>query len=127
MDKNKKKVLEISNLTASFNTYAGEIHAVRDVSFDIYKGEILAVVGESGCGKSVTAKSIIRLNPQPPCIYKNGRILYKNKDLLSLNNSEIRKIRGGKISIIFQDPMSSLNPTMKTRSRFCGKPKSRAL
>jgi oligopeptide transport system ATP-binding protein len=107
-----KKILEIKNLEVSFDTYAGEVQAVRDVSFDIYEGETLAIVGESGCGKSVTAKSIMKLNPQPPVRYKGGQILFEGNDIIRMKEREMRKIRGAEISMIFQDPMTSLNPTM---------------
>jgi len=107
-----KKILEIKNLEVSFDTYAGEVQAVRDVSFDIYEGETLAIVGESGCGKSVTAKSIMKLNPQPPARYKGGQILFEGNDIIRMKEREMRKIRGKEISMIFQDPMTSLNPTM---------------
>ncbi|MCG8570166.1 MAG: ABC transporter ATP-binding protein [Spirochaetes bacterium] len=106
------KILEIKNLETSFDTYAGEVQAVRDVSFELYKGETLAIVGESGCGKSVTAKSIIRLNPQPPSRYKRGEILLNGEDVLKKTEAEMLNIRGGKVGMIFQDPMTSLNPTM---------------
>lgn len=108
----KKKILEIKDLSVSFDTYAGEIQAVRGVSFDLYEGETIAIVGESGCGKSVTAKSIMRLNPEPPARFKNGHILFDGEDIVKKNEKEMRDIRGKKIAIIFQDPMTSLNPTM---------------
>jgi oligopeptide transport system ATP-binding protein len=108
----KKKLLEIKDLSVSFDTYAGEIQAVRGVSFDLYEGETIAIVGESGCGKSVTAKSIMRLNPEPPARFKNGEILFNGEDITKKSEKEMRDIRGSKISIIFQDPMTSLNPTM---------------
>jgi oligopeptide transport system ATP-binding protein len=106
------KVLEVKNLEVSFDTYAGEIQAVRGISFDLYQGETLAIVGESGCGKSVTAKSIMRLNPEPPARFKNGEILFDKKDIIKLTEKEMRDIRGEQIGMIFQDPMTSLNPTM---------------
>jgi oligopeptide transport system ATP-binding protein len=108
----KKKLLEIKDLSISFDTYAGEIQAVRGVSFYLYEGETIAIVGESGCGKSVTAKSILRLNPEPPARFKNGEILFNGEDITKKSEREMRDIRGSKISIIFQDPMTSLNPTM---------------
>jgi len=107
-----KKLLEIKNLEVSFDTYAGEVQAVRDVSFDLYEGETLAIVGESGCGKSVTAKSIMRLNPEPPARFKGGQILFNGEDIIKKKERDMRKIRGSKIGMIFQDPMTSLNPTM---------------
>mgnify|MGYP001160545435 FL=1 len=108
----KKKLLDIRNLEVSFDTYAGEVKAVRGVSFHLYEGETLAIVGESGCGKSVTAKSIMRLNPEPPARFKNGQILFDGEDIIKKKEREMRKIRGEKIGMIFQDPMTSLNPTM---------------
>lgn len=107
-----KKILEVKDLYVSFDTYAGEIQAVRGVSFDLYAGETIAIVGESGCGKSVTAKSIMRLNPEPPARFKNGQILFCGEDIIKKSEKEMRTIRGSKIGMIFQDPMTSLNPTM---------------
>lgn len=107
------KILEVKNLAVSFQTFFGEVEAVRGISFDVKNGETLAIVGESGCGKSVTANSIIKLLPQPPAVYKTGEILFKGKDLLQYSNREIEGIRGNHISMVFQDPMTSLNPTMK--------------
>lgn len=108
-----KKILEVKNLEVSFDTYVGEIQAVRDISFDLHEGETLAIVGESGCGKSVTSKSIMRLNPEPPARFRGGQILFQGKDIVKTSEKEMRGIRGSKISMIFQDPMTSLNPTMK--------------
>lgn len=108
----RKKLIEVKDLSVSFDTYAGEIQAVRGVSFDLYEGETIAIVGESGCGKSVTAKSIMRLNPEPPARFKNGQILFNGEDIVKKNEKEMRDIRGSKMAIIFQDPMTSLNPTM---------------
>lgn len=108
-----EKLLEVKNLKVSFNTYAGEVHAVRGVSFYLNAGETLAIVGESGCGKSVTAKSLIRLIQTPPGEIKEGScILFNNEDVLKMNENELRRFRGGDISMVFQDPMTSLNPTM---------------
>lgn len=108
-----EKILSIENLNVSFNTYAGEIKAIRDVSIDLYKGEVVAIVGESGCGKSVTFQSTMQLLPVPPAIYKSGKIIYDGKNLLELSNKEMEKIRGSQISMILQDPMTSLDPTMQ--------------
>ncbi len=109
----KEKILELKHVVYSFKTYGGVVQAVRDVSFDVRKGEILGIVGESGCGKSVTAQCILRLNPEPPGFFGGGEILYDGKDVLKMTNREIRKIRGGEIGFVFQDPMTSLNPTMR--------------
>ncbi|MCL6570833.1 MAG: ABC transporter ATP-binding protein [Bacillus sp. (in: Bacteria)] len=107
------KLLEVKDLKVSFNTYNGEVQAVRGVSFDLYKGETLAIVGESGSGKSVTSNAIMRLLPEPQGYIKEGQILLDGKDLVKKTNKEMQKIRGKDISMVFQDPMSSLNPTMK--------------
>lgn len=105
------KVLEVKDLKVRFNTYAGVVQAVRGISFDLAEGETLAIVGESGCGKSITAKSIMRLLPTPPAeIDKNSKIICNGKDVLSLNKKELQKLRGGDVGMIFQDPMTSLNP-----------------
>lgn len=106
------KLLEIKDLEVSFDTYAGEVKAVRGVSFDLNKGEAIAIVGESGCGKSVTAQSIMRLIPSPPGRVKSGSIIFNNIDVLALNERQMQAIRGSEMGMIFQDPMTSLNPTM---------------
>jgi dipeptide transport system ATP-binding protein len=107
-----EKVLEVKDLHVSFTTYGGEVKAVRGVSFDLHKGETLAIVGESGCGKSVTSQSIMRLIPEPPGRITQGSVLFKGKDLTKLSEPDMRKIRGADISMIFQDPMTALNPTL---------------
>lgn len=106
-------MLSVRDLHVSFKTYGGEVQALRGVSFDLYKGETLAIVGESGCGKSVTANTIMGLIPQPAGRIKNGNVLFKGKDLTKLEKSEMRKVQGVDISMIFQDPMTALNPTLK--------------
>jgi oligopeptide transport system ATP-binding protein len=105
-------LLEIQDLKTYFKVKAGKVRAVDGVSFAIKPGEKLGVVGESGCGKSVTALSIMRLLPQPPGEIAGGSVLFEDQDLLDLPESAMRKIRGGKIGMIFQDPMTCLNPTM---------------
>src|ERR1700722_15236220 len=105
-----KPLLEIANLNVAFETSRGDIRPVRDVSFSIYPGQTLAVVGESGCGKSVTALSILRLIPSPPGKVLGGQILFEGKDLLNLPENQMRSIRGRDIAMIFQEPMTSLNP-----------------
>jgi oligopeptide transport system ATP-binding protein len=107
------KLLEVKDLKVSFNTYNGEVHAVRGVTFDLNKGETLAIVGESGSGKSVTSNAIMRLLPEPHGFIKEGQILLEGVDLAKKTSKEMQKIRGKDISMVFQDPMSSLNPTMK--------------
>lgn len=108
-----EKILEVKNLHISFETFSGEVQAIRGVDFDLYKGETLAIVGESGSGKSVTTKAIMRLLPESNSKIKDGKILLENKDLTKLSDKAMQKIRGKDISMIFQDPMTSLNPTMK--------------
>jgi oligopeptide transport system ATP-binding protein len=108
-----KKVLEVKDLHVSFDTYAGEVKAVRGVSFDLMEGEVLAIVGESGCGKSVTAQTIMKLNPMPPARIVKGEIRLADKDIVKASEKEMMKIRGKDVSMIFQDPMTCLNPTMQ--------------
>ncbi|MDR4887013.1 ABC transporter ATP-binding protein [Fredinandcohnia sp. QZ13] len=108
-----EKLLEVKDLEVSFQTYAGEVKAVRGVNFDLYKGETLAIVGESGSGKSVTSQTIMKLIPMPPGKITKGQILFDGEDLVPKTNNEMEKIRGKDIGMIFQDPMTSLNPTMK--------------
>lgn len=107
------KILEVKDLHISFHTFAGEVQAIRGVDFDLQKGETLAIVGESGSGKSVTTKAIMRLLPESNSDIKQGQILFEGKDLTKLSDKAMQKIRGKDISMIFQDPMTSLNPTMK--------------
>lgn len=107
------KLLEVKDLKVSFNTYNGEVQAVRGVSFDLNKGETLAIVGESGSGKSVTSKSLMQLLPKPNGFIKSGEILFEGQDITKMSNKAMQKIRGRDISMISQDPMTSLNPTMK--------------
>lgn len=108
-----EKLLEVKNLSVSFKTFFGEVEAVRNISFHVGKSETVAIVGESGCGKSVTANSIVQLLPMPPAFFKNGEIIFDGENLLNKSDKEMEKIRGNEISMIFQDPMTSLNPTMK--------------
>jgi len=107
---NNQKILEIKELRTYFFTYEGVAKAVDGVSCQLEKGEPLGVVGESGCGKSVTALSVLRLIPVPPGRVVGGEILFKGRNLLGLSEDEMRKIRGNRISMIFQEPMTSLNP-----------------
>lgn len=109
-----ERILDVENLQVSFHTYAGEVKSVRGVDFHLDKGETLAIVGESGCGKTVTSKAIMRLLPEPmPAeIKKDSKIIFDGKNILDMSEKELRKLRGSDISMIFQDPMTSLNPTM---------------
>ena len=108
-----KKLVQIKNLKTYFHTEAGTAKAVDNVSFDIYKGEVLGIVGESGSGKSVTSLSINRLIPNPPGEIVSGEIIYNNTNLLDLSYDEMKDIRGKEIAMIFQEPMTSLNPVLK--------------
>jgi oligopeptide/dipeptide ABC transporter ATP-binding protein len=103
-------LLQVSGLVTHFNTEDGVARAVDGISFTLYKKQTLALVGESGCGKSVTSMSIMRLLQTPPAKYAGGRIIFKGRDLLQISEKEMQKIRGGKIAMIFQEPMTSLNP-----------------
>ncbi|CAI8753382.1 MULTISPECIES: ABC transporter ATP-binding protein [Bacillus] len=107
-----KTLLEVKDLQVSFDTHAGEVQAVRGVTFDLKKGETLAIVGESGSGKSVTSKALMGLIPNPPGRIKNGEIVFEGRDLTKLTEKEMQQVRGKEIAMIFQDPMTSLNPTM---------------
>lgn len=109
---NKEIKLSVNNLKVSFRTDAGKVQAVRDISFNLYKGETLAIVGESGSGKSVTSKAIMGISAVNS-IYEEGEILYDGRDLLRIPEEEMHKLRGDKIAMIFQDPLSSLNPIMR--------------
>lgn len=107
------KILEVNNLQVSFHTYAGEVRAVRGIDFELRRGETLAFVGESGCGKTVTAKALMRLLQPPVAEIKPGsEILYNGEDVLQMDEKRLQQLRGNEISMIFQDPMTSLNPTM---------------
>ena len=108
-----EEILKIENLHVSFDSYAGEVHAVRGVSLEVHKGEVLAIVGESGCGKSVTAQTIMKLNPMPPARIKEGSITLCGKDIVAASEKEMQGIRGQVVSMIFQDPMTCMNPTMR--------------
>lgn len=107
-----ENILEVDDLHVTFSTYGGTVKAVRGVHFHLKKGETLAIVGESGCGKSVTSSAIMRLIPSPPGKITGGSIMFKGKDLTKLSDKDMRSIRGVDISMIFQDPMTALNPTL---------------
>jgi len=112
-------MLKIENLQLGFTSPTGGMitPALKGVSLELAKGETLAIVGESGSGKSVTALAITRLLPTPPAIYQGGSILFKGHDMLSASDAELRKIRGGKIAYVFQEPSTSLNPVYTIRSQ----------
>lgn len=105
-------LIEINDLKTRFHTPEGTVYAVNGISYYLKKAETLAVVGESGCGKSVSMLSILGLIPKPPGEIKNGKALFKGNDLLQMNEAELEKIRGKEIAMIFQDPMTSLNPVL---------------
>ncbi|MFJ5963784.1 ABC transporter ATP-binding protein [Bacillus sp. NPDC093026] len=109
----RERILEVKDLAISFKTYGGEVQAIRGVNFHLNKGETLAIVGESGSGKSVTSQAIMRLIPMPPGYFKRGEILFDGQDIVKKSEKQMQSIRGKEISMIFQDPMTSLNPTMK--------------
>ncbi|MBL4825103.1 MAG: ABC transporter ATP-binding protein [SAR324 cluster bacterium] len=105
-------ILQVENIATRFRTQDGFVHAVNGISFDLKKGELLGVVGESGSGKSVTMMSLLKLLPMPPAEIVSGTAKFEDQDLIQLNTNQLRKIRGGKIGFIFQDPMTSLNPVL---------------
>ena len=111
--RNGDAILSVRDLRISFGTHAGEVQAVRGASFDLRRGETLAIVGESGSGKSVAARSIMRLNPEVNTIVRGGEVLLEGEDLLTLPEKRMLDIRGPKIAMVFQDPMTSLDPTMR--------------
>jgi oligopeptide transport system ATP-binding protein len=110
-------LLEVKDLKVSFDTYAGEVQAVRGVSFHLDKNETLAIVGESGCGKSVTVQTLMRLNPEPPSRIKQGSILYKGEELVGKTDKQMRDYRGKEFAMVFQDAMTSLNPVSRVGSQ----------
>ena len=103
-------LLNVTNLETRFNTREGVVHAVNGVSFSLKEGETLGIVGESGCGKSVSVQSVLRLIPMPPGEIVNGTAMFQGKDLLKLSMEELRHVRGAQVGFIFQDPMTSFNP-----------------
>ncbi|WPM05978.1 ABC transporter ATP-binding protein [Borreliella sinica] len=109
----KENILEIKNLAIEFKLKHTTIHPVNNINLSVKRGEIRAIVGESGSGKSVTSMAILKLLPELTTVYKSGEILFENQDLLKLSEKELLKIRGNKISMIFQDPMTSLNPFLR--------------
>ncbi|MDC7230180.1 MAG: ABC transporter ATP-binding protein [Sphaerochaetaceae bacterium] len=109
---NPDDILSIENLTIHYETDEGSVHALNEVSLAMKRGETLGLVGETGAGKTTLARGILRLVPSPPGVIKQGSVFFEGQDLLSLNESKMRSIRGSRISMIFQDPMTSLNPVM---------------
>jgi len=114
---NQDIVLSVHDLHTEFHTLFGVVKAVRGVSFTVHKSETIGIVGESGCGKSVTGLSILNLIPNPPGIITNGEINFKGNNILTMNQSRLNQIRGNCISMIFQDPISSLNPVLTIRTQ----------
>src|ERR1700704_6402321 len=106
-------VLSIRNLAVEFRTEDGIVHAVDDISYDVFPGETLGIVGESGSGKSVSTMSILGLIPQPPGKIVRGEALFNGRDLLKMSKKELRHVRGSEVAMVFQDPMTSLNPVLK--------------
>ena len=111
-DKSAEVILSVDNIVTQFNTAEGTVYAVNGVSFDLRAGELLGVVGESGCGKSVTMMSLVKLIPMPPAKIVKGSAVFDSKDLIQMDLEELQGIRGGQIGFIFQDPMTSLNPVL---------------
>mgnify|MGYP003110207204 FL=1 len=112
-DVTRRTLLDVQDLHTVFEKDGNEVHAVNQVSFDVKEGEILAIVGESGSGKSITAMSLLRLIPSPPGRIVGGRVLFNDQDLLDLDDEQIRRLRGRDIAMIFQEPMTSLNPSLR--------------
>ena len=112
-------LLQVTNLTTYFYTRAGPVKAVDGISYDIAPGEIVALVGESGCGKTVGALSLLRLIPEPPGKIVDGEAWFGQRDLLKLSPQDMRRIRGGQISMVFQEPMTSLNPVLTVNRQLC--------
>jgi len=106
-------ILEVNDLKTYFFTREGVVQAVDGVTFEVEKGQTLGLVGESGCGKSVTALSIMGLIPKPPAKIVEGEVLFEGKDLTKLDDKQLQNVRGRQVAMIFQDPMTSLNPTIK--------------
>ncbi|MGW7616096.1 ATP-binding cassette domain-containing protein [Streptomyces antimycoticus] len=109
----EQPLLEINGLSVDFRLETSVVHAVQDVSLHVRAGETLAIVGESGSGKTATALSVPRLNPSPPCVYASGEILFDGRDLLTLSEKELGRIRGRDIAMVFQDPMTCLDPLQR--------------
>ncbi|MBR1780134.1 MAG: ABC transporter ATP-binding protein [Oscillospiraceae bacterium] len=115
----EEKILEVQHLKTYFYNGTSELRAVDDLSYTLHKGECMAIIGESGSGKSVSALSILRLVPYPPGLIMGGKILYHGRDLLEMNDAEIQAVRGSQISMIFQEPSAALNPVMTVGDQIC--------
>ena len=113
MDNNTDAFLSVKDLVVEYTSGKSVIQAVNGVSFDLKRGETLGLVGETGAGKTTIAKSILRILPDPPARVKGGEIWFDGQDIMKMGNDEIRKVRGARISMVFQDPMTALNPTMR--------------
>lgn len=113
MDYMQDNILEVKNLTTSFKTDGGKIKAVDGVSFNLKRGKVLGIVGESGCGKSITVMSLMRLVEKENGVIEDGQVIFEGQNLIELSDLEINKVRGSEISMIFQEPMISLNPVLK--------------
>ncbi len=105
-------LLEIEDLQVQFDTYEGTVRAVDGISYTVERGETVAIVGESGCGKSVSALAVLRLVPTPPGRIAGGRVRFDGQDLLTLDDRDIERVRGRRIAMVFQEPMTSLNPVL---------------
>ncbi len=112
------ELLSVRDLTVSFRTEKGKVRALFGVSFSLFPGETLGLVGESGCGKTVTALSILKLLPAPPAEIEGGCIRFRGRDLVPLSDREMCQVRGKEISMIFQEPMTSLNPVLTIGDQF---------
>ncbi|MCZ6830307.1 MAG: ATP-binding cassette domain-containing protein, partial [Gammaproteobacteria bacterium] len=113
----RQPVLSVDRLVVEFATYGGTVQAVRGVSYEVFAGETLAIVGESGCGKSVTVQAVMGLVPMPPGRIVSGTARLLGQDLIGLSQAQLNQVRGADMAMIFQDPMTSLNPTMKIGSQ----------
>ena len=108
-----KNLLKIENLSVKFNTFDGEIKALKNINMELNQGDSIGIVGETGSGKSVTAKTIMGLLPSPPADVTDGKVFFENQDVLTLSDRKMRQLRGNDIAIVFQDPMTYLNPVLK--------------
>ena len=115
----KQHLLDVRDLRVSFDTHAGEVQAVRGVSFHLDEGETLAIVGESGCGKSVCMQTLMQLLPSPPLRIKDGEILFRGQNIAAWSDKRMESLRGSELAMIFQDSMTSLNPTMRIGKQMC--------